>query len=139
MKKTVYALFLICLSCTSKPDKTNVQISLINNNSAVKLKGLDYGIISEINRDSVPGAWQSLIPVYKLPTDTDLKDYQPAQPGVYKIIDSAVVFTPDTPFINGKTYFMRYHKFDEGHSTMDYIKGSARLHNAHYRDLIFKQ
>jgi len=100
---------------------------------------MDYGIISEINRDSVPRVWQSLIPVYKLPADTDLKDYQPAQPGVYKIIDSAVVFTPDTPFINGKTYFMRYYKFDEGHSTMDFLKGSSRLRNVPYDDLIFKQ
>jgi hypothetical protein len=138
MKRIVYALLLVCLSCTPKRDKTNVQISLTNKNNSVKLKGLDYGIISEINRDSVPGIWYSLVPVYKMPADTDLKDYQPAQRGAYKIIDSALVFTPDTPFVNGKTYFMRYYKFNEGHSTMDFIKGSGRIRNVPYVDLIFK-
>ncbi len=139
MKKMFYAFLFVCLSCVSKPDKINVQISLINKNSSVKLKGLDYGIISEINRDSVTGIWQILIPVYKMPADTDLKNYQSAQPGTYKIIDSAMVFTPDTPFVKDKTYFMRYYKFGEGNSTMDFIKGNKKLRDIPYVDLIFKQ
>jgi hypothetical protein len=138
MKKVLGVLLLLCLSCASKRDKTNVQISLVNKNSAAQLKGLDYAIISEINRDSIPAIWQNLIPVYKMPADTDLKNYQLAQPGVYKIIDSAIVFTPDTPFINGKTYFMRYYKFNESNSAMDYIKGNKKLRNIPYIDLTFK-
>jgi hypothetical protein len=138
MKRIVGVLLLVSLSCTPKRDKINVQISLLNKNSAVKLNGLEYAIISEINRDSTTGIWQNLIPVYRMPSDTDLKDYQPAQPGVYKIVDSAIVFTPDTPFRSGKTYFMRYYKFNEGNSAMDYIRGSKKIRNIHYVDLTFK-
>ena len=114
------------------------RITFINNNSSVKLTGVDCAIIGEINRDSIPGAWQSFVPVYRMPADTDLKNYQPAQPGVYKIIDSAVVFTPDTPFASGKTYFMRYYQFDNDANLMGFLTEKKRLRKTSYIDLIFK-
>jgi hypothetical protein len=138
MKKLFCLFLLFCFGCGHQPKSPTVHINLFNNNRSVKFKGLDYAIISEINRDSIQGAWQSLIPVYRMPADTDLKDYQPAQPGVYKIADSAVVFSPDTPFIKGKTYFMRYYQFGEGRSISGYIRGRNKLQDMPYTDLIFK-
>jgi len=137
MKKLSCLFLLLCFGCGHQPKAPAVHINLVNNRS-LKIKGFDFAIISEINRDSIQGAWQSLIPVYRIPADTDLKDYQPAQPGVYEIVDSAVVFTPDTPFIKGKTYFVRYYQFGEGRSVTDYIRGRKKFQEMTYKDLIFK-
>ena len=83
--------------------------------------------------------WQSLVPVYKMPADTDLKNYQTAQPGKYIVKDSVVMFTPDTPFIASQTYFVRYYKFDANNKASDYILGHNKLGSRPYTDLIFKQ
>ncbi len=99
---------------------------MINNGQSIEFKGLEYAITGEINRDSVPGIWQGLIPVYRMPADTDMKDYQRPLPGQYRLKDSAVVFTPDTPFVKNQTYFLRYFEFGEGNSTWDFIKGKKR-------------
>ena len=112
---------------------------MINNSQSVKFKGLDYAIISEINRDSVPNGWENLLPVYRMPADTDMKDYQPVQHGVYKVKGSAVVFTPDTPFVKGRVYFMRYYQFGGSDNMWDFISGKKKLRGMRYIELIFKE
>jgi hypothetical protein len=138
MKRSAWFLLLICFGCAHKPKTPEVHISLINNNHSVEFKGLDYAIISEINRDSVPDVWEHLLPVYRMPADTDLKNYQPVQHGLYQLKDSALVFTPDTPFVKGKTYFMRYYQFGGGVNVWDFIKGKKKLRSIRYIDLVFK-
>ncbi|MDP9077299.1 MAG: hypothetical protein M3O71_07755 [Bacteroidota bacterium] len=137
MKKIGWILLIFCFACTHKTVAPAVHITLTNNNHAIKFTGLDYAIVNEIGRDSVPGVWQTLLPVYRMPADTDLKNYQPIQHGTYTLKDSAVVFTPDTPFVKGKTYFMRYYQF-KGENIWDYIKGKKRLGEAGYLDLVVK-
>jgi hypothetical protein len=137
MKKSAWVLLLFCFACTSKSKAPVVHISLTDSNHSVKFKGLDYAIISEIGRDSIPGMWESLLPVYRMPADTDLKNYQPVQHGHYTLKDSAVIFTPDTAFIKGQTYFMRYYQF-KGENIWDYIKGKKRLGAVGYSDLVIK-
>ncbi|MCR8561618.1 hypothetical protein KXD93_28445 [Mucilaginibacter sp. BJC16-A38] len=138
MKRYAAILLLIVFGCKSHNSSlVTGHITLTNNNHAIKFTGLDYAIVNEIGRDSVPGVWQTLLPVYKMPADTDLKNYQPIQHGTYTLKDSAVVFTPDTPFVKGKTYFMRYYQF-KGENIWDYIKGKKRLGEAGYRDLVVK-
>jgi hypothetical protein len=139
MKKTAFIIILFCFACKSKPKTPLVHIIMADSGRSVEFKGLDYAITGEINRDSVPGIWQGLIPVYRMPADTDMKDYQKPLPGVYRLKDSAVVFTPDTPFVKNQTYFVRYFKFDGGNSTWDIIKGKKKLGKTPYTDLIFKQ
>jgi hypothetical protein len=138
MKRSVSLLLLFCVSCAHKPKVPSVHISLVNNNKSVKIAGLDYAIISEINRDSVAGIWENLLPVYRMPADTDMKDYQPVQGGVYQLKDSSVVFTPDTPFANTKTYFIRYYQFGKGDSALDLLKEKKKLGSTTYIDLVFK-
>ena len=87
----------------------------------------------------MPGIWKNLIPVFRMPADTDLKNYQPIQPGLYQLKDSAVVFTPDTPFVNSQTYFVRYFEFTKGSSIMDFIKGKRKPGSINFIDLIFKK
>ena len=139
MKKTVWLFLVLGFGCANQPRQASVHITLINNYQSVKFTGLDYAIISEINRDTVQGIWQNLVPVYRMPADTDMKDYQRSLNGRYTLKDSAVVFTPDTPFTKNQTYFLRYFEFGERNSTWDFIKNKKKLGKTPYIDLIFKQ
>jgi len=137
MKKTALFFLLLAFGCASKPKTPAVHVSLVNNNRSVKCTGLDYAIMSEINRDTLPGIWENLIPVYRMPADTDMKDYQPIQHGKYQLSGSVTVFTPDTPFAKGQVYFMRYYRFEGATNAWDFIKGKKKLRDTKYIDLIF--
>jgi hypothetical protein len=138
VKKAAWILLLFCFGCSRTEKVPAIHILLINNKQSVKITGLNVAVMNEIARDSSNEIWQSLIPVYRMPADTDMKDYQPVQPGKYLRTDSALVFTPDTPFVQGKTYFLRFYQFAEGSGINDFIKGRKRLGQTRYTDLIFK-
>jgi hypothetical protein len=132
-------LMLFSIGCTTNKDNINaVQVSFENNKQAVRISGLDQAVMQEINRDPAGGNWQSLLPVYRMPADTDLKNYQPVQPGTYQIKNNSVIFTPDTPFMAHQAYFVRYYKFDAGNKVSDFIMGHNRPGSLHYSDLIIK-
>ena len=114
-----------------------VHIKLVNNNQSVQFKGLDGAIMGEISRGGIPDVWERLIPVYQMPADTDLKDYQPVQHGAYQLKNDAIVFTPDTPFTKGHTYFMRYYRYEGGVKSWDLIRGKKKLGSVRYQDLVF--
>lgn len=131
---------IICCACnTNTANAPLVKINLTSDKHSLKITGLDPLIVQDINRDSSAGNWQSLVPVYKMPADTDLKNYQPIQPGKYAVADSVVTFTPDTPFAAAQTYFVRYYKYDANSKASDFILGKNKLGSLHYTDLIFKQ
>jgi hypothetical protein len=139
MNKLLILLLLCFVACTPAKRPTAVQVSLVNNKQSIQLKGLDYAVMQDIARDSLKDVWQSLVAVYRMPADTDMKNYQPVQPGRYQLKDSVVVFTPDTPFIKGQTYFIRNYRLNEGAKLIDYIKGRSQPGRTHFIDLIFKQ
>lgn len=135
MKKYAWLLLFLMFSCGEKQRAPSVHISLTNDNKSIKFTGLGKEIVTEISRDSIPEVWENLVPVFKLPADTDLKNYQPVQHGAYALKDTAVIFTPDTPFIKGQAYFMRYYIF-KGNDIRDYLRGKKKLGNMSYRDLV---
>src|SRR6202012_6107625 len=105
MKKAGIFLLLICLGCRSKVSEiAPIHVMLADSNHSLKIKGIDYLVMDDIKGDTAPDRWQSLVPVYRMPADTDMKDFQKAQPGKYLVKDSLVVFTPDTPFKKGQMY-----------------------------------
>lgn len=132
-------VFVFTFACTPAKHPAGVSIRLVNNKCSVQFNGLDYAVMQEIGRDSSSQEWQSLVPVYRMPHDTDLKSYQPEQPGRYEIKDSAVVFTPDTPFKAGQVYFVRNYRLGEGSTLADYLKGRTQPGRTRFTDLIFKQ
>jgi hypothetical protein len=133
-------IMFLALGCSSNKTNSNqVKINLTPDKHALNITGLDPLIVQDINRDSLGGNWQSLVPVYKMPADTDMKNYQPIQPGKYQVKDSIVVFTPDTPFMARQIYFVRYYKFNTNTKAADYIMGRNKLRDLPYTDLIFKQ
>jgi len=138
MKIAVLFLVIItCVGCSNSPKPVDVKVSLTNDNRSLKISGFDKAIIAEIGRDTNNEAWQSLLPVYTMPKDTDMKDYQNEQPGNYKVDDSLVIFTPDTAFKKGQTYFLRYFSHDEGTSALLYIRDRKRPGTLSYKDLVF--
>lgn len=136
MRIIVFSLLLLCIGC-SRPPETPVKAALVDSGRSVKFTGLDYAIVSEINRESTGDLWKTLIPVFRMPADTDLKSYQPVQPGTYRLRDKAVLFTPDTPFTKGKAYFIRYYRFGGKDNMWDYIRGKTKLGHVPYTDLVF--
>ena len=139
MKICIVLLVLFISACSPKPQPNTIAISLTNNKQSLQFKGLDQDIMGEVSRDTIGKGWQELVPVYRMPADTDMKSYQPEQPGKYQIVDSTVVFTPDTPFAAGQTYFVRWYRFDKGKKASDYLRGLQRPGQTQFTDLIFKQ
>jgi hypothetical protein len=139
MKPTLMFMLLLCLSCTYKTQQAKIQITLTDMRKNLKISGMDYAVMQDINRDTTVNIWQNLIQVYRMPADTDLKDYQPIQPGKYMVQDSAVIFIPDTPFNLHQTYFMRYYQYDKGSTAWAYIKNHQKPGKKQYLELIFKQ
>ncbi|MDB5005258.1 MAG: hypothetical protein JWQ34_3483 [Mucilaginibacter sp.] len=138
MKNYAWILLLFCWGCKHEAPATVVHISLINNSQSLKITGIDPVIMNDINRDTA-NRWQSLFAIFRLPADTDMKDYQPIQPGHYQLKDSVLIFTPDTPFVKHQPYFVRYYNYADNKSIWDYVQGKTSKGRLHYTDLIFKQ
>jgi hypothetical protein len=134
-----FLLIGFCFSCTTKTNKPILSISLGSNKQTLKIMGLSNAIVQDINRDTTTDKWQQLIPVYRMPADTDMKDFQPIQPGKYLVEDSVIFFKPDTPFVQQQAYFVRYYHYDEERSILSFIKGERHAGKINYTDLIFKQ
>lgn len=138
MNRISFLILLLCAGCQVKNQQTIIHISLISNKHSLKITGINPFIMHDINRDTSSN-WQSLFPVFKMPADTGMKNYQSAQPGLYQLRDSALIFTPDTPFTKQQVYFVRYYNYAGDDSVWDYIKGNKRLGKLHFTDLVFKQ
>lgn len=139
MKKVLPFIVLFVFSCTPSIKSPTITLTKTANN-AIKFSGLDLTMIQALGSDSAStSAWQSLIPVYKMPKDTDLKSFQPMQPGKYVVLDSLVIFTPDTPLQAGQTYFARCYHFGQGNTLIQQIKARHKIGNQPYTDLILKQ
>lgn len=134
-----FLLIGFCFSCATKTNKPMLYISLDSSKQALKIMGISNAIVQDINHDTTTNKWQQLIPVYSMPADTDMKDFQPIQPGTYLVKDSTIFFTPDTPFTQQQTYFVRHYYYDEDRSIWGFIKGQRRAGKINYTDVIFKQ
>jgi hypothetical protein len=137
-------LCLFILSCFACKHKAVHGITAVCTPDSLIIKGLDGEPIDALGNDSVTTTadWQTLIPIYKMPADTSLKDYQPMQPGQYAIggeNNDEVIFKPDTPFSKGQTYFVRCYDFAQGSSLTDHILRHSKMGQHSYTDLIFKQ
>lgn len=139
MKTLTFLSLILCIGCSHQPQAPAVTVSLADSGRSLKFTGLDYAIVSEINRDSTSGLWKMLIPVFRMPADTDLKAYQPVQPGTYRLKGKAILFTPDTPFVKGRAYFVRYYRFENGDDVWGYIRGRKKLGRMPYTDLVFSK
>jgi hypothetical protein len=133
-----FLALLFLFGCKGRSAKINVKIALSADRRSLFISGMDKAVIAEIGRDSGNDAWQALLPVCKMPADTELKEYQDVQPGKYVIADSVIVFTPDTSFKKGQSYFLRYYQYQQGADVWQLIRDNKRPGSLSYKDLIFK-
>src|SRR6202012_5703072 len=85
MKKYTLVLLIMLLGCGSKHQPDIIKIALADSGKSLEITGVAADVLQEINRDTVANIWQTLVPVYRMPADTDLKDFQPPQPGKYRV------------------------------------------------------
>jgi hypothetical protein len=136
-----FALFLVvvfCVSCAHYPKSINIAIKLIDSNKSLKISGFDKAVVTDIAQNGNEDAWQALLPVYKMPADTDMKDFQNTQPGKYQLQDSTIVFTPDTAFKKGRVYFVRWYQYDKIGDALQYIRQKKKTGSMSYKDLLFR-
>lgn len=138
MKNLTLITLLIITSCKSNPAHT-VQISIDKKAGGIRVTGLATVTLQGIERDSISiKTWQSLFPVYSMPADTAMRNYQWPLPGHYAITNNAIKFIPYTAFKAGQTYFARYYNYDKPISAMDVVLHRRALGQGTYTELIFK-
>ncbi len=137
MKKLPLIILLFCFGCTTKPSGPQIKIGLVDSGKALKITGLNYAVMQDVISDTT-NSWENLLEIYRMPADTDMKDFQPLQLGKYQLKDSALVFSPDTPFIRQQAYFLRYYHFDETGGISGFIKHERKAGKIDHTDLIFK-
>ena len=138
MRRVGLLILVLCLGCAHHPPKINITINLIDSNKALKIAGFDKAVVTDIAQNGNEDAWQALLPVYKMPADSDMKDFQTAQPGKYQLQDSLVVFTPDTAFKKGQAYFVRWYQYDKIGDALQYIRQKKKTGSMSYKDLLFR-
>lgn len=135
MKKIYPILLLLCLGC-NKPEPVKIKAELVAKKSILAISGLDSIILNDIARDSIAN-WESVFPVYRMPVDTDMKDYQNEQPGHYWVNKGTLFFQPDTAFKARQPYFLRYYNYAAAKDAWHYIKNNNHKGAATYTDLTF--
>ncbi|MFD0751017.1 hypothetical protein ACFQZS_12750 [Mucilaginibacter calamicampi] len=134
--KKIYPLLLLLYFGCSKPQPVKIKAELVAKKSILAISGLDSVILNDIARDSIAN-WQSVFPVYRMPVDTDMKDYQNEQPGNYWVNKGTLFFQPDTAFKPHQPYFLRYYDHSTGKEAWDYIKNNNQKGATAYTDLTF--
>lgn len=132
----ILALVVLVGACSSGPDKIKVEIA-VQVNGSLKITGPDAVVLAEIQRDSI--SWQNVFPVYRMPADTGMKDFQPVQPGKYVLKEKTLIFIPDTAFTAGQTYFLRFRNFERNKNAWAILKNHQKMGTASYTDLTFRK
>lgn len=137
MKKHLLFIVLFLAACQHKAPK--VIVSLDRAEGTVKVTGIPHEILYAIKADSFNvNTWQNLFPVSVMPADTEMKNYQRAMPGKYKISDKDISFIPDTAFTSGKTYFARYYIYSDEVNRVQLLQQKNLPGTPTYTELIFK-
>jgi len=132
---------MICISChsTDVSERDVTHIILSRDSQLVCVSGIDYSILQQFKKDSLTTeAYQRILSVYRMPADTDMKDYQNEQPGIYNITGSLITFKPDTPFKKHQTYFARFYGHAMGNMPTDLAQGKGNLKAPKFTEVIFK-
>ncbi|MCC8409652.1 hypothetical protein LJ707_11995 [Mucilaginibacter sp. UR6-1] len=135
--KKAWCILLVLFAACSSANKDEITVKISGKNE-IRIHGLPAEALSKLAHDTSNAKWLSLLPVYRLPADDELKDYQPEQPGRYKIVNNNICFTPDTAFAKGQSYFVRYYRYAEGGSLWDIIRKKNKPGDHPHTDLPFK-
>ena len=137
MNKTVWLLLLICFGCAKKPGQSALKVQVVDSNT-ISITNINNNLLANTRQDTIPNEqWQNILPIFRMPGDTDMRDYVNALPGKYAIKNNTIVFTADTPFHKGKTYFARFYHFQDDSDIWALLKGKWKQHTPQYRECTF--
>ena len=114
MLKGIYSLFLTIViigfySCSSSNSKP-LSIEFSADSSAIVIASIDRpGLLRLQQLDAQDSVFKDLIAVLQTPSETDSSISEEPIAGNYKVSDSAVVFSPLQPFVNGREYLVITH------------------------------
>jgi hypothetical protein len=131
---------IACVACNStvKQDNT-VSIHLSNDSQTVYISGLEYSILQEFKKDSLTTeTWHGIFPVYIMPADTELKDFQKEISGTYQVTDTTLVFKPDTAFKKHQQYLVHFYGNGENYSTVNLLRSKSKLKGQNFKEVIIK-
>lgn len=105
----------------------------------VVASGINIMALDGIKADTLSlSSWQNLFPVFAMPTDTSLRNYQQPLPGKYTVTAKNIIFKPDISLTPGRIYFARYYRYDEELTGFDMIMKHRNPGKIAYTELIFK-
>jgi len=114
MLKGIYSLFLTIViigfySCSSSNSKP-LSIEFSADSSTIVIASIDRpGLLRLQQLDAQDSVFKDLIAVLQTPSETDSSISEEPIAGNYKVSDSAVVFSPLQPFVNGREYLVITH------------------------------
>lgn len=99
-------LFFILFSCSSPEDKP-LEISFSTDSTQIVVKNIDQAGLFQLKANlETDSAYQQLVSVLQTPTDDDSIGMEKEWLGKLNLNEDKLVFTPDIPFIKGKTYLV---------------------------------
>lgn len=101
------SMFTGCQNTTESKNALDLDIRLSPDSSSIWIKNLPAELLSEMQNNSGDTIlWKQLMAVYAEPADADLRDFQQALPGTYRLNNQQAEFTPRQPFKKGQAYFV---------------------------------
>lgn len=109
----VFAIFFLILgSCSERRESEipveTIKMKLNSDSSAIELINVPAHIKEEFISDSLDySQWSNFFAVYEESKDPEMRDFQSALPGTYRVEKDKIIFRPDSVFGKGKFYFSR--------------------------------
>ncbi len=102
----IFTCLCLCFSCKNTDNKS-LQIKFSKDSSSILISNIEAAALLQLkNNIKTDTSYQKLVSVLETPTDDDSVGMEREWPGKLGMIHDNVVFTPDSPFLKGKTYLV---------------------------------
>ena len=134
--------FLVLTSCSGKQSPvalgSDVYINLSHDSSAIELHRISKDVLDYFRSENIKKKeWESFFAVYSNPIDEELRDFQPPIEGKYSIMDSLIIFKPETDFKPDSSYFARCYSHNLLSKPSDIMVGKNFTGQKPVAELIF--
>ena len=101
-----FVLASLLFACANK-DTTPLLIRFSADSSSILFSNIEPAAVLQLkNNIKTDTMYQKIVSVLETPTDDDSTSMEREWPGKLSMQGEALVFTPDSPFIKGKTYLV---------------------------------
>ncbi len=93
-------------SCKNTENKA-LQINFSKDSSTILISNIESAALLQLkNNLKTDTMYQKLVDVLETPAEDDSVSMERAYPGKLSMVEDIVVFTPDSPFLRGKSYLV---------------------------------